>query len=326
MKAILCRAYGGPDVLALEEVAAPVPRPDEVLIRVRAAAVNPLDAHLMRGRPWFLRPAVGLRRPREPRCGYDVAGVVEAAGGSVARFRPGDEVFGSCRGAFAELACAAAAKLAAKPRNVTFEEAASAPVAAYTALQGLRDAARVGAGQRVLVNGAAGGVGTWAVQVAKWLGADVTAVCSAANAAMVRRIGANAVVDYAREEFTRSAGAYDAIFDLVGNHGSLACRRALRPDGIYVLAGVLGRGMAGYLAFPLKAAALAPFSRRRMTVLMAKSRGEDLAVIADLLGSGAVAPVIDSRFPLAGVPDAVRRLETKRARGKIVISVGEEQA
>jgi len=322
MKAILCRGYGPPDVLRLEEVERPSPGDGEVLIRVRAAALNPLDSHLMHGRPAVARLFFGLRRPSDARWGRDVAGVVEALGGNVTRFKAGDAVFGSCRGAFAEFVCASESKLAAKPAGVTFEQAASAPVAAYTALQGLRDRGRLRAGQSVLINGAAGGVGTYAVQIARWLGAETTAVCSAANATLVGSLGAARVVDYAREDFTRSGRRYDLIFDLAGNHGLLACRRALNPGGTYVLAGMLGGGgTAGFLTFPLKALALSPFSSRRMLTFMARASGEDLEVIAGLMASGKVAPVIDSRFTLSGVAEAVRRLETKHARGKIVVDV-----
>jgi len=323
MKAIVCRRYGPPEVLACEEVERPVAGDGEVLVEVRAAGVNPLDSHLMRGRPAVARIFFGLRGPKVERPGRDVAGVVAAVGGSVTRFAAGDAVFGSCRGAFAEYACAAESALAPKPASVTFEQAAAAPVAAYTALQGLRDLGRLAPGRKVLANGAAGGVGTFAVQIARWLGAEVTGVCGAANAAMVRSLGAEHVVDYTREDFTRSAQRYDLIFDLVGNHPALACRRVLSREGTYVLAGVLGRkGMTGFLTFPLEAFLLSPFVSQRMVVLMARSSGEDLALIGDLMAAGTVTPVIDRRFALSEAPDAIRYLEAGHARGKIVITPG----
>ncbi len=231
MKAIVYESYGSADVLKCEEIAKPVPGDDEVLLKVRAASLNPLDSHLMHGGPLVVRALLSLRKPKIKRPGVDVAGEVEAVGKNVSQFKPGDPVFGSCRGAFAEYACPAESRLALKPGNVTFAQAASVPVAAYTALQGLRDKAGIQPGQKVLVNGAAGGVGTFVVQIAKWLGAEVTGVCSTRNVEMVRSIGADRVIDYTKEDFTKGGQAYDVVFDLVANHSLSACRRVLESQG-----------------------------------------------------------------------------------------------
>ncbi len=231
MKAIVYHNYGPPDVLKYEEIVAPTAGDDEVLIRVRAASVNPLDWHFMRGTPYFLRIMTGLLKPKDRRLGVDVAGQVEAVGRNVTQFKPGDEVFGSCRGAFAEYACTAESALVTKPDNVTFEQAASVPVAAYTALQGLRDKGHIQPGHKVLINGAAGGVGTLAVQIAKSFGAEVTGVCSTRNVDLVRSLGADRVIDYTQEDFTKSGQGYDLIFDCVGNHSLSAYRRVLSPKG-----------------------------------------------------------------------------------------------
>jgi NADPH:quinone reductase-like Zn-dependent oxidoreductase len=321
MKAIVCRKYGSPDVLELQEIDKPAVTDDGVLVRVRAASVNPLDSHLMRGRPFVGRFLFGLRKPKIKRPGRDVSGQVEAVGKNVTQFKPGDEVFGSCRGAFAEYVSASESTLAVKPDNVTFEQAASAPVAAYTALQGLRDKGRIQPGQKVLINGAAGGVGTFAVQVAKWLGAEVTGVCSTRKLEMVRSIGADRVIDYKQEDFANSGQRYDLIFDLVGNHSVSACRRVLNPKGVYILAGILsGWGMLGFLAFPLKAFVLSRFVSQKMFMLMARPSQKDLAVISELMAAGTVRPVIDRRYRLSDVPEAIRYLEEGHARGKVVIA------
>ena len=232
MKAAIYTNYGPPDVVHVTDVEKPVPKDDEVLIKVRAASVNPLDWRLMKGEPRFLRLFFGLRKPRRGRPGVDVAGEVEAVGRNVTQFKPGDEVFGSCRAAFAEYVCTAAeSKIAMKPDNVTFEQAASVNVAGLTALQGLRDKGKIQPGSKVLINGAAGGVGTFAVQIAKSFGADVTGVCSTRNVAMVKSIGANEVIDYTQHDFTTSDQRYDLILDCVGNHSFSACRRVLNPQG-----------------------------------------------------------------------------------------------
>ncbi len=237
MKAIVYYRYGPPNVLQFTDIEKPTPGEKEVLIKVRAASVNPYDFHFMRGTPYVVHLVAGMRRPKSPRLGADVAGRIEAVGAQVTRFKPGDEVFGVARGAFAEYACASETGLAAKPRNLTFEQAASVPIAALTALQGLRDKGHIQPGQKVLVNGAAGGVGTFAVQIAKSFGADVTGVCSTRNVEMVRSIGSDQVIDYTQEDFTRSGQRYDLIFDTVGNHSLSACRRVLNSKGILVMAG-----------------------------------------------------------------------------------------
>lgn len=321
MKAIVYHNYGSPDVLQYKEVAKPTPGDGEVLIKVRAASVNPLDWRVMRGRPYFIRLMTGLRKPKETRIGVDVAGQVEAVGGSVTGFKPGDEVFGACEGALAEYACASESALVTKPENVTFEQAAAVNVAACTALQGLRDSGRIQAGQKVLINGAAGGVGTFAVQIAKAYGAEVTGVCSARNAEMVRSIGADHVIDYTQEDFTKSGRRYDLLFDLIGNRPLSACRRALSPDGTYVVAGGPDGGWLGPLRPMLKAPVLSPLVSQKLVMLMSKVSQEDLVVIRGLMEEGKVRPVIDRRYSLSEVPEAIRYLEEGHARGKVVVTL-----
>ncbi len=318
MKAIVYYGHGSPDVLRCEEIARPTPGDGEVLLKVRAASVNALDWRSVRGGPGFLRWLRGSK-PKLTRLGLDVAGVVEAVGGGVTRFKPGDAVFGTCHGAFAESVCAAESALAAKPEQVTFEEAAAVPVAGLTALQGLRDKGRVRAGQEVLVNGASGGVGSFAVQIAKAFGAGVTGVCSTRNLEMVRSIGADRVIDYTREDFTEGGERYDLLFDCVGNHSLSACRRVLRPSGRCVIAG--GPDEVWFLRTALKTLALAPVARRRCVLFIARRSQEDLAVLHDLMAAGKVTPVIDRSYALTEVPEAVRYLEAGHARGKVVVSV-----
>ncbi|HET6360715.1 MAG TPA: NAD(P)-dependent alcohol dehydrogenase [Gemmatimonadota bacterium] len=313
MKAILYTEYGSPDVLRLEDVPTPTPKQDEVLIRVRAASANPLDWRVVRGSPYPIRVMVGLPKPRDPRLGVDVAGLVEAVGGNITQFQPGDEVFGSCSGAFAEYACASEKSLASKPAGVTFEQAASAVVGGVTALQALRDRGKLQRGQSVLINGAAGGVGTFAVQIAKWLGAEVTGVCSTRNVEMVRAIGADRVVDYTREDFVRS-GPYDLILDMIGNRSLSECRRALTRKGTLA---VVGGRLRTMLAAPL----VSPFVSQRLVPVMAKVKKEDLVTLRDLLEAGTVTPVIDRTYPLSGVSEAIRYLEEGHARGKVVIAM-----
>ena len=322
MKAIVYHTYGSPDVLKCEEVEKPTAGDDEVLIKVRAASVNPLDSHLMRGKPYILRIMTGLRKPKITRPGVDVAGQVEAVGSNVTQFKPGDEVFGSCRGAFAEYACTSESALVIKPENVTFEQAASVPVAAYTALQGLRDTGHIQPGQKILINGAAGGVGTFAVQIAKWFGADVTGVCSTRNVDMVRSLGADRVIDYTQEDFTKSGQHYDLIFDLVGNHSLLACRRVLNPKGIYIaVGGPNSRWMIGLLAGLLTTLVLSWFVSQKLLLFLAKIRSEDLTIMRELMATGKITPVIDKRYRLSEVPEAIRYLEEGHARGKVVITL-----
>jgi NADPH:quinone reductase-like Zn-dependent oxidoreductase len=275
----------------------------------------------MRGKPYILRIMMGLRRTKIKRPGVDVAGQVEAVGRNVTRFRPGDEVFGSCRGAFAEYACTSDSSLVTKPSNVTFEQAAAVPVAAYTALQALRDKGHLRAGQKVLINGASGGVGTFAVQIAKAFGADVTGVCSTRNVDMVRSIGADQVVDYTQEDFTRSGRRYDLILDTVGNHSLLACRRILTPTGTYLMVGGPWRGWIDLLARLISVPVLSWFASRKLRMVLAKRSKEDLAIMRDLMEGGKVTPVVDRRYRLSEVPEAIRYLEEGHARGKVVITV-----
>lgn len=322
MKAIVYHRYGPPDVLKYEELEKPAPGDSDVLIKVRAASVNPYDWHFMRGEPYPLRLVAGLRKPKESRLGVDVAGEVEGVGRNITRFKPGDQVFGTCKGAFAAYACASEATLAMKPENVTFEQAASVGIAAFTALQGLRDKGKIQLGQRVLINGAAGGVGTFTVQIAKWLGAEVTGVCSTKNVDMVRSLGADHVIDYIQEDFTKSGRRYDLIFDCVGNHSLIAYRRVLNPKGIYIMVGApTGRWMIGPMALPLKALVLSPFVSQKFFPFLAKPNKEDLAIMNELMTTGKVTPVIDRTYALNEVPDAIRYLEEGHARGKVVITI-----
>ena len=317
MKAIIYTEYGPADVLQFAEVAKPAPKDDEVLLRIHAASVNPLDWHFMRGSPYAMRLMSGLRRPKDNRLGVDLAGKVEAIGSNVTQFQPGDEVFGACRGAFAEYVCASEKALVKKPANLTFEQAAAVPVAAFTALQGLRDKGRIQRGQKVLINGAAGGVGTLAVQIAKSFGADVTGVCSTRNVGMVRSTGADHIVDYTQEDFTRSGQRYDLIFDTVGNHSLSDCRRALTPAGTFVMVGGPNEGRwLGALAGLLKVVALSWFVSQRLLPILAHFRKDDLIVVRELLAAGKVVPVIDRSYPLSAVPDAIRYLEEGHARGE----------
>jgi NADPH:quinone reductase-like Zn-dependent oxidoreductase len=322
MQAIVYRCYGSPDVLVLEDTAKPVPADDEVLVRVRAAAVNPLDWHYMRGSPYFMRLGSGLGAPKDPRLGVDFAGTVEAVGSDVSQFKPGDAVFGGAAGAFAEYVTVREDRgLASKPANISFEQAASAPIAAITALQGLRDEGQIKPGQKVLINGASGGVGTFAVQIAKSLGAEVTGVCSTRNLELVRSIGADHVIDYTRENYTDSGKKYDLIIDNVGNHALLANRRVLSPEGKLVIVGGQGGNWLGPMLRPIGAMMLSPFVDQDMGMMLAKMDKDDLAILADLMEAGKVTPVIDRRFLLDEVPAAIRYSEEGHARGKIIVNV-----
>jgi NADPH:quinone reductase-like Zn-dependent oxidoreductase len=317
MKAIVYHSYGSPDVLKYEEIEKPPPGDDEVLIRVRAASVNPLDWRLMKGRPYPARILTGLRKPKITRPGRDVAGLVEAVGRNVTQFKPGDEVFGVCRGAFAEYACTIEDKLAMKPANISFEDAAAVPVAAITALQGLRDKGRIQRGQKVLVDGASGGVGTFAIQIAKSFGAKVTAVCSTRNVDAARSFGADHVIDYTREDFTQNGQRYDLIIAANAYHSIFDYRRALSHDGIYVMA---GGGWAQILQAMLLGPFLSLMGSKKMRFFMAKINKTDLILLKDLLETGKVVPIIDRRYPLSEVPEAIRYLEEGHARGKVVIT------
>jgi len=320
MKAIVYYQYGSPDVLKCEGIDKPTPKENEVLIKVRAASVNPYDWHFMRGEPYFLRLMAGLSKPKETRLGVDGAGQVEAVGRNVTQFKPGDSVFGACRGAFAEYACASEGAMAAKPGNVSFEQAASVPIAALTALQGLRDKGKIQPEKKVLINGAAGGVGTFAVQIAKSFGAEVTGVCSTRNVDMVQSIGADRVIDYTRQDFTQGGERYDLILDSVGNHSLSACLHVLKPKGRYIsVGGPSGRWMIGAIASTLAMPVLSWFNSRKAVGMLAKMSREDLTIMGDLMKDGKITPVIDKRYSLSEVPEAIRYLEEGHARGKVVI-------
>ena len=323
MKAIVYHQYGPPEVLTLEEIQKPTPADDQVLIRVSAASVNPYDWHFMRGTPGFARLIIGLGKPKSPRLGADVSGTVESAGKSVTRLKPGDAVFGSAQGAFAEYACGKESQLAVKPANVSFEQAASSPIAGITALQGLHDSGKLKPGQTVLINGAAGGVGTFAVQIARFLGASVTGVCSTPNLAMVQSIGAGHVIDYTREDFTTSGRQYDVIFDLVGNHPLASIQRALTPTGTFVACGGGGPDKTSMdLLLPMfQKIAASFFTRQRLVGILAKINTADLNLLGETMQSGKITPVIDKTYTLAEVPEAIRYVETCHARGKVVITV-----
>lgn len=314
MKAIICTQYGSPDVLHLTEVEKPTPKDNEILIRVRAASVNPHDVHSLRGKPYILRIQTGLRKPKNTRLGVDVAGQVEAVGRNVTEFQPGDEVFGVRAGSFAEYVCTQGKALALKPAHLTFEQAAAVPVAGLTALQALRDKGQIQPGQKVLINGAAGGVGTFAVQIAKALGAEVTAVCSTRNVEMVQALGADQVIDYTQENFTQSGQTYDLLLDAVGNHSLSACRRVVHATGAYVM-------VAGSPTHLLKAVILSRFARQRLVFFIATNNREDLVFLKELIEAGKVTPVIDRRYTLREVPEAIRYLGEGHARGKVVIKV-----
>jgi len=331
MKAIRYCEYGSPEVVKLEDVEKPVPTDNQVLIKVRAASLNALDAYMIRD-AWLNRLIFGLRKPRDTRLGRDVAGVVEAVGKNPAaagQFKPGDEVFGICRGALAEYAVTFERALVMKPANVTFEQAASIPLAGLTALQGLRNG-NIQAGQKVLINGATGGVGTFAVQIAKSLGAEVTAVCSTRNVDLVRSIGADHVIDYTKEDFTKSDQRYDVIFDNVANHSFSERRRVLTTKGICVLAGMGGAGVKegqalGRIAGNLFIArGLSSFTNQKFAQYITKMSKPDLILLGELIQAGKLRPVIERTYKLNDAPEALRQLDAGHARGKLVITIGEE--
>jgi len=321
MKAIVHDRYGSPDVLELRDVKKPVLEDDRVLVRVRAASVNALDWHTLRGQPYIARLSLGLRRPKSSAMGVDVAGRVEAVGKNVTQFHPGDDVFGVRDGAFAEYVCAKETRLVLKPANITFEQAAAVPVAAVTALQALRDKGHVRAGQKVLINGAGGGVGTFAVQIAKALGADVTAATSPGNVDLVRSIGADRVLDYTQEDFSKGREHYDLIIDIGGTHSLLACRRALTRAGTYVMVGGPSGRWIRPLPRALAAAVLSRFVRERLLFFIANVSKENLTVLKEFIEAREVTPVIDRTYPLSETPEAIRHLEDGHARGKVVIIV-----
>lgn len=320
MKAILFNEYGSPDVLKLEEVEKPSPKDNQVLVKVVAAAANPLDWHRMRADPFLVRLSDGLLKPKDPRLGADFAGRVEAVGQDVTQFQPGDEVFGEGVGGFAEYACAAERILVHKPANLSFEEAAAVPVVGFTALQGLRHAGEIQPGQKVLVNGASGGVGTFAVQLAKSFGAEVTGVCSTRNLEMVRSIGADHAIDYTKEDFTRNGQQYDVIYDAIGNRSVADYRRALKPQGNCVIAGFTT--IPRMISHMILGAWVSRTGNKKIGMMgVAQPNKKDLLFISELLETGKVVPVIDKRYPLEETVAAIRYLETGRARGKVIITV-----
>src|SRR6266536_439291 len=325
MKAVVYCDYGLTN-LELQEIEKPIPADDQVLVRVRAASLNPLDGHFVRGM-WLMRlMGGGLRKPKDTRLGVDYAGTVEAVGKNVTQFKPGDEVFGGRNGALEQYICALADRgVVPKPGNMTFEQAASVPVAALTALQGLRDKGKIQSGQKVLINGASGGVGTFAVQIAKSFGAEVTGVCSTRNVDLVQSIGADHVIDYTKEDFTKTDQRYDLIYDLVGNHSFSDRRRILDPNGICVMAGIGGagwhEGFATRLLGELNGYLRSRFGSQKFIAYIAQFNKADMSILADLMQTGKITPVIDRTFRFSETADALRYLETGHARGKVVINL-----
>jgi NADPH:quinone reductase-like Zn-dependent oxidoreductase len=323
MKAIVYRCYGTPEVLKLEEIAKPTPADDRVLVKVRAASVNPLDWHYLQGKPYIMRASAGIGKPDSILMGADFAGTVEAVGKNVTRFKPGDEVFGDRDGAFGEyVSVAEKGAMALKPSNMTMEQAAAVPIAGLTALQALRDKGKVQAGQKVLINGASGGVGTFAVQIAKTYGADVTGVCSTRNVEMVRSIGADHVIDYTKEDFTHGSARYDLIIDNVGNHTLSEYRHVLTPNGtLVIVGGPSDNSWLGPLTTLASAYFVAPFVSQKMTFMLARANKDDLDVLRELMQAGKLTPVIDRHYALAETAQAISYLEQGHARGKVIIAV-----
>jgi NADPH:quinone reductase-like Zn-dependent oxidoreductase len=323
MKAIVGQCYGSPDVLEFADIAKPVPADNEVLVKVHAASVNPLDWHYMRGTPYIIRLFAGLGAPDDPRVGVDFSGTVEAVGKDVTRYKVGDEVFGGGNGAFAQylLKKEDSHSFIPKPDNVSHDQAAAVPIAGQTALQALRDFGKLKAGEKVLINGASGGVGTFAVQIAKALGAEVTGVCSTRNLEMVRSIGADHVIDYKKDNYTQTGQQYDLIIDMVGNHSISDNRKALKPEGRMVMVGgAKGNWIAPFIG-SIKATLWAPFIDQEIGSMLAKSNSDDLNTLGELMRTGEIDSVIRSRFELAETADAIRHSEQGHARGKIIIDI-----
>jgi NADPH:quinone reductase-like Zn-dependent oxidoreductase len=323
MKGVVHLCYGSPDVIRYAVVAKPLPADDEVLVKVHAASVNPLDWHYLEGTPYIVRLDSGFGKPQNPRLGVDFAGTVEAVGRSVTRFKAGDEVFGGKFGSLAEYVVVREDRaIALKPANVTFGQAAAVPIAAVTALQSLRDKGQIRSGQKVLINGASGGVGTFAVQIAKTFGAEVTGVCSTRNVELVRSLGADHVIDYTREDFTKGDQRYDLILDNVGTHSLLGYRRVLNPRGRYVMIGSTTPGnWLGFLAAPVAGLLLSPFVSQKFSMILADLNKEDLATLGALMQSGKMTAVIDRTYELTEAAEALRYLEKGHARGKVVVAV-----
>ena len=322
MQAITYRCYGSPDVLELREIPKPLPAADELLVRVQAAAANPLDRHYMRGSPYIMRMGTGIGAPKVTRLGVDFAGTIEAVGEGVTRFKQGDEVFGGRTGAFAEyLTIRETSNVVKKPDNIGFSQAAGVGVAGVTALQALRDQGKVKPGDKVLINGASGGVGTFAVQIAKSMGAEVTGVCSTRNVELVRSLGADHVIDYTQTDYTTSDERYDVIVDNVGNHSVSANRKVLVADGRMVIVGGPKGNWLGPLVRPISAMLMAPFVDQELGMFISQFSQDDLQALADLMASGELTPVVDREYTLAETADAIRYLEEGRARGKVIIRV-----
>lgn len=318
MKAIVQNDYGSSDVLKLAEVAQPTVKDNQVLVRVKAVSINAGDVFTLRGNPWLTRLMVGFPKPQNHILGWDMAGVIEAVGSNVTQFRPGDEVYAACSGALAEYVSVAEDKLAFKPANLTFEQAAAIPTAAITALKGLRDVGKLQAGQKVLINGASGGVGTFAVQIAKALGAEVTGVCSTRNVDLVRSLGADNVVDYTREDFTRNGRRYDLILDNVASHSFSDLMRVLTPQGLIVP----NSGLSG-MGYVFKAFLFSPFLRQLESMYLTVPYGKDLRELNEWIETGQVKPIIERTYPLCETPEAFRYLDKEHARSKVVIKVTE---
>jgi NADPH:quinone reductase-like Zn-dependent oxidoreductase len=323
MKAVVYRCYGGPDVLKFEDIAKPVPADDRVLVKVHAASVNPLDWHYMHGKPYIMRPMSGMGKPDSMLMGADFAGTVEAVGKNVTQYKPGDEVFGDRDGAFGEyVTVREKGAMALKPSNMSMEQAAAVPIAGLTALQALRDKGKIQAGQKVLINGASGGVGTFAVQIAKTYGADVTGVCSTRNVAMVKSIGADHVIDYTKEDFTQGSVRYDLIIDNVGSHTLSEYRRVLTPNGaLVIVGGPSDDPWLGPMTTSVKAYFASPFVSQKLIFILAEANAEDLNVLRDLMQTGKLTPVIDRRYPLSETAQAISYLEQGHAKGKVIIAV-----
>ena len=322
MQGFVARCYGAPNVLKLEQLAKPTPADDQLLVKVHAAALNPVDWHSMRGSPYIMRLSSGIGSPKDVRVGVDFAGTVEAVGKSVTRFKPGDEVFGGAGGSVAQYVVVRETRgVALKPANVSFEQAAAVGVAAATALQGLRDHGGIKPGQKVLINGASGGVGTFAVQIAKHFGADVTGVCSTRNAELVRSLGADRVIDYTQEDFAQGTERYDIVLDNVGNRSLSDLRRVLKPNGALVIVGAGKGDWIGPLSLALKATVVEPFVDQRLGFFVASLEQQDMKFLGELMQAGKVTVVLDRRYPLGEAAKAMEYLETGRARGKVVVSL-----
>jgi NADPH:quinone reductase-like Zn-dependent oxidoreductase len=328
MKAIVYRCYGSPDVLKLEEISRPPQADKRMLVKVHAASVNPLDWHYMRGEPYLVRAESGIGAPGNIYMGVDFAGTVVSVGKDVTRFKPGDEVFGGKGGAFGDyVSVAETGSVALKPTNMTFERSAAVPIAAVTALQALRDKGKLHAGQNILINGASGGVGTYAVQIAKALGARVTGVCSTKNLSLIKSIGADQVIDYTQQDFTKGSQQYDLIVDIVGTHSLSEYRRVLKPQGAVVMVGSLDKGhWLGPLTGSINAMLYSHFVSQQFIFLLADLNPQDLNVLRELIQAGKIKSVIDRRYELNQVPEAIRYLEQGHARGKVVIAVDDESA